>query len=129
MSVPPDLLAIEEEDAGRPAIEALLRDLSEPELRALWARTRTAAAGARVAGDMMRLFPLVRGTKTIQRIAGERGHPDRRATAARLSLVQDAQGRIFFMRAEKRWRACSWRTTSSPVTQLSWITRRGPTNG
>ena len=73
MSVPPDLLAIEEEDAGRPAIEALLRDLPEPELRALWARTRTAAAGAHVAGDMMRLFPLVRGIKTIQRIAGERG--------------------------------------------------------
>jgi hypothetical protein len=73
MSVAPDLLTIEEADAGRPAIEALLRALSEPELRALWARTRTAAAAARGAGDMARLFRLVRGTKTIQRVAGERG--------------------------------------------------------
>ena len=56
MSVLPDLLAIEEEDAGRPAIEALLRDLPEPALRALWTRTRTAAAEARIAGDMTRRF-------------------------------------------------------------------------
>jgi hypothetical protein len=69
----PDLLAIEEEDPRRPAVELMLHTLSEPDLRALWARTRAAAAAARGAGDMARVFLLVRGTKTIQRIAGERG--------------------------------------------------------
>ena len=68
-----DPAAIEEGDAARPAIEEMLRDLPEPDLRALWARTRAAAAGARAAGDMSGMFLLVRGTKTIQRIAGERG--------------------------------------------------------
>jgi hypothetical protein len=68
-----DVLTIEEEDVLRPAIEAGLQALPEPELRALWARTRAAAALARAADDMARLFLLVRGTKMIQRIAGERG--------------------------------------------------------
>src|SRR4030095_5613652 len=36
---------------------------------------------------------------------------------------------IFFIQAEKRWRFCSRRTTASLVTQLNWITRRGPENG
>jgi len=72
MELPP-VLALEDDDPGRPAIEAMLRDLAEPELRALWSRTRAGAAAARGAGDMARLFLLVRGTKTIQRIAGERG--------------------------------------------------------
>jgi len=69
----PSVLTLEEDDPGRPAIEAMLRDLAEPELRALWSRTRAGAAEARGAGDMARLFLLVRGTKTIQRIAGGRG--------------------------------------------------------
>jgi hypothetical protein len=69
----PSVLTLEEDDPARPAIEATLRDLAEPDLRALWSRTRSAAAEARGAGDMARLFLLVRGTKTIQRIAGERG--------------------------------------------------------
>ena len=73
MSGAPELLAIEEQDAARPAIEAMLRQLPEPELHALWTRTRAAAAMARAVGDMARVFLLVRGTKTIQRIAGERG--------------------------------------------------------
>ncbi len=72
MSVP-DVLTIEEEDPARPTIEAMLSALPEPELRALWSRTRSAAAVARGTGDMARLFLLVRGTKTIQRIAGGRG--------------------------------------------------------
>jgi len=73
MKTPPTVLTLEEDDAARPAIEAMLRLLAEPDLRALWARTRAGAAQARAEGDMARLFGLVRGTKTIQRIAGERG--------------------------------------------------------
>jgi len=73
MKTPPTVLTLDEDDAARPAIEAMLRALAEPDLRALWARTRADAAQARAAGDMARLFGLVRGTKTIQRIAGERG--------------------------------------------------------
>jgi hypothetical protein len=69
----PRVLTLEEDDPTRPALEAMLHALAEPDLRALWARTRAGAAEARGAGDMARLFPLVRGTKTIQRIAGERG--------------------------------------------------------
>src|SRR6516162_6691390 len=41
----------------------------------------------------------------------------------------DNAPRIFFIHAEKRWRFCSRRTTASLVTQLNWITRRGPENG
>jgi hypothetical protein len=73
MENPPTVLTLEEDDPTRLAIEAMLRILAEPDLRALWARTRAGAAQARAAGDMARLFLLVRGTKTIQRIAGERG--------------------------------------------------------
>jgi len=72
-SAVPELLVLEEEDPARPALEAMLTVLPEAELRALWSRTRLAAAKARGTGDMARLFTLVRGTKTIQRIAGDRG--------------------------------------------------------
>src|SRR5262245_45174866 len=41
----------------------------------------------------------------------------------------DNAPRIFFTHAEKRWRFCSRRTTASLVTQLNWITRRGPEHG
>ena len=73
MESPPRILTLQEDDPARPAIEAMLRNLAELDLRALWARTRAGAAQARATGDMARLFLLVRGTKTIQRIAGERG--------------------------------------------------------
>lgn len=73
MENPPTVLTLEEDDPTRLAIEAMLRILAEHDLRALWARTRAGAAQARAAGDMARLFLLVRGTKTIRRIAGERG--------------------------------------------------------
>ena len=73
MENPPSVLTLQEDDPARPAIEAMLRNLAELDLRALWARSRAGAAQARAAGDMARLFLLVRGTKTIQRIAGERG--------------------------------------------------------
>jgi hypothetical protein len=51
----------------------MLNDLDLAALHALWTRNREAAAAARRAGDMARVIDLVRGTKTIQRIAGARG--------------------------------------------------------
>lgn len=47
--------------------------MSDADLLALYAETRAAAAQASHAHDMERLYPLVRGMKTIQRIAGARG--------------------------------------------------------
>jgi len=47
--------------------------MSEAELLALYDETRKAASDARRAHDMETLYPLARGMKTIQRIAGERG--------------------------------------------------------
>ena len=67
------VLKIDEADQDRPKKEALLKSLPEPDLRALYDVTRAAARRARAANNMEELFRLVRGTKTIQRIAGERG--------------------------------------------------------
>ena len=66
-------LIFEEHDPDRPAKEAKLRSLPEPDLRELYHATRAAAQQARAAADMPFLFRLVRGMKTIQRIAAERG--------------------------------------------------------
>lgn len=66
-------LTFSEADPERPAREARLRAMSEAELLALYDETRKAASDARQAHDMERLYPLARGLKTIQRIAGERG--------------------------------------------------------
>jgi hypothetical protein len=68
-----EIVLLDEDDARRPVIEAMLATLAEPELRALWRRTRMAGAAARAADDMERVFLCVRGTKTIQRIAAGRG--------------------------------------------------------
>ncbi|MGP1395236.1 MAG: hypothetical protein ACTS3R_06975 [Inquilinaceae bacterium] len=57
----------------RAAVEARLRALPDTDLRGLYAITRRAASAARAAGDMDRLYGLVRGTKTLQRLAGDRG--------------------------------------------------------
>lgn len=62
-----------ENDPERLAKEAALRALSDSELLALYQSTRKAASHARKAHDMEQLYPLVRGMKTIQRLAGERG--------------------------------------------------------
>lgn len=66
-------LTFHESDPDREAKEAALHAMSDAELLALYNDTRAATAVARAAQDMERLYPLVRGMKTIQRIAGERG--------------------------------------------------------
>lgn len=68
-----DALALEEDDLRRGPLEIRLQAMDLVELRALWQRTRAAAAEARRAGDMARVILLVRGSKTIQRIADARG--------------------------------------------------------
>lgn len=67
------VLKFDQPDPDREAKEGDVETLSEPELRALYERTRMAAQKARMAEDMEELYRLVRGTKTIQRIAGKRG--------------------------------------------------------
>jgi hypothetical protein len=66
-------LTFSDPDPDRPAKEAALLALSDADLLALYTETRAAASQARKAHDMERLYPLARGMKTIQRIAGERG--------------------------------------------------------
>ncbi len=80
-------LIFSEPDPSRPEKEAFLRALSEAELLALYNETRKAASAAREAHDMEALYPLARGMKTIQRIAGERGFVIK---AKRLLKVSDA---------------------------------------
>ncbi|MCE9649741.1 MAG: hypothetical protein K8R18_08975 [Parvibaculum sp.] len=70
---PPVILTFSEPDPDRPAKEAALRAMSDADLLALYTETRAAASEASKARDMERLYPLVRGMKTIQRIAGARG--------------------------------------------------------
>lgn len=67
------VLRFDEPDRDRPEKEAFVKALSETELRSLFEATRIAAQQARAKRDMEELYRLVRGTKTIQRIAGERG--------------------------------------------------------
>lgn len=62
-----------EDDPARSAKETALRALSEVELLTLYRETRHHASVATRAHDMPRLLPMVRGMKTIQRIAAERG--------------------------------------------------------
>ena len=69
----PRVLALAEADPQRPAVESMLMGLALDDLAALHDRTRSAARAARAADDMPRLFDLVRGMKTLQRIAGTRG--------------------------------------------------------
>ena len=66
-------LVFTERDPDRPAKEAALRLMDGHELMRLYEVTRSAASEARRAGDMEKLYPLARGMKTIQRLAGERG--------------------------------------------------------
>lgn len=66
-------LAFSEADPDRASKEATLDNLSDAELVALYGETRRASAEARKARDMEALYPLVRGMKTIQRVAGARG--------------------------------------------------------
>lgn len=66
-------LVFPERDPDRPAKEAALRLMDGHELMRLYEVTRSAASQARRQGDMEKLYPLARGMKTIQRLAGERG--------------------------------------------------------
>jgi hypothetical protein len=66
-------LTFAEPDPERTAKEAKLRAMGDAELLALYNETRAASSAAHKAHDMERLYPLARGMKTIQRIAGERG--------------------------------------------------------
>lgn len=68
-----ELLKFEEPDPDRAEKEGALRKLDEAGLRALYRRTRDAAKVARSEKNMEELYRLVRGTKTIQRIADEQG--------------------------------------------------------
>lgn len=67
------ILTFSDNDPDRLVKEAQLLAMSDAELLALYTETRAAAAQASKAHDMERLYPLVRGMKTIQRIAGGRG--------------------------------------------------------
>lgn len=80
-------LTFSEPDPNRPEKEASLRALGEAELLALYNEPRKAASTARAAHDMEALYPLARGMKTIQRIAGERGFVIK---AKRLPKTSDA---------------------------------------
>lgn len=66
-------IAFSERDPARAAKEARLAALDDAGLAHLLAVTRRAAAQARAAQAMERLFDLVRGMKTIQRVAHGRG--------------------------------------------------------
>jgi len=60
-------------DPKRAEKEAEIKKLDDRSLSKLYNETRAAAKAARRALNMEELYRLVRGTKTIQRIAGERG--------------------------------------------------------
>lgn len=66
-------LFLRENDPARGGKEAALRALDDEALSALYWLTRAAAKEAKERRDMDALFSYVRGTKTIQRIAAERG--------------------------------------------------------
>lgn len=68
-----ELLKFDEPDPDRAEKEGALRKLDEAGLRSLYRRTRDAAKVARTEKNMEELYRLVRGTKTIQRIADEQG--------------------------------------------------------
>jgi len=67
------ILKFDEPDPQRAEKEAEIKKLDERSLRKLYNETRAAAKAARKSLNMEELYRLVRGTKTIQRIAGERG--------------------------------------------------------
>lgn len=69
----PEALSLAENDPRRGEVEAILYAAELAELRALWLRTRGLAAEARRRGDIETVIDLVRGAKTIQRIADARG--------------------------------------------------------
>lgn len=79
-------LTFSEPDPDRAAKERALGAMSNDELLALYNLTRAAASDAHDAHDMERIYPLVRGMKTLQRITGARGFIIR---ARRVNLKSD----------------------------------------
>ena len=69
----PVTLSLAEEDRRRQRIESELHAADLDALKNLWHRNRSAALDARQEGDMAAVVGLVRGAKTIQRIANARG--------------------------------------------------------
>jgi hypothetical protein len=67
------IVSFDDPDPGRVAMEQHLSDLPDDDLAQALAETRRAAAAARAREDMEHLFKLVRGMKTIHRIANRRG--------------------------------------------------------
>ncbi|MDO8290177.1 MAG: hypothetical protein Q7T44_13255 [Parvibaculum sp.] len=70
---PQQPLTFDDPDANRAAKEETLHAMSNEELLALYNVTRAAASEAHKLHDMERIYPLVRGMKTLQRITGARG--------------------------------------------------------
>lgn len=70
---PQQPLTFDDPDAQRAVKEEALHAMSNDELLALYNLTRAAASEAHKAHDMERIYPLVRGMKTLQRITGARG--------------------------------------------------------
>lgn len=66
-------LTFSEPDPDRAAKERALHAMSNDDLLALYNLTRAAASDAHKTHDMEKIYPLVRGMKTLQRITGERG--------------------------------------------------------
>ena len=67
------IVSFDDPDPDRAAIEKHLSALPDSELAQALADTRREAAAARAREDMEQLFKLVRGMKTIHRIAHKRG--------------------------------------------------------
>tara|TARA_R110000868_G_scaffold20217_17_gene85925 strand:+ start:9547 stop:9828 length:282 start_codon:yes stop_codon:yes gene_type:complete len=66
-------LTFSEPDPDRSAKERALHAMSNDDLLALYNLTRAEASAAQKTHDMEKVYPLVRGMKTLQRITGERG--------------------------------------------------------
>lgn len=70
---PQQPLTFDDPDPARGDKEGALHAMSNEDLLALYNVTRAAASEAHKTHDMERIYPLVRGMKTLQRITGARG--------------------------------------------------------
>lgn len=70
---PQQPLTFDDPDANRADKEAALHAMGNEELLVLYNITRAAASEAHKTHDMEKIYPLVRGMKTLQRITGARG--------------------------------------------------------
>ncbi|MGV8995487.1 MAG: hypothetical protein ACOH12_00900 [Parvibaculaceae bacterium] len=70
---PQQPLTFDDPDANRADKETALNAMSNEDLLRLYNLTRAAASEAHKTHDMEKIYPLVRGMKTLQRITGARG--------------------------------------------------------